>query len=106
MTEIFRFASRWTRRLSLGPQVRIEVDVFGPKGRNLDSLDAPGVRFSLPKVGYDASFRFAEDFDPERLIGSADDLAMVPTRRLFELFAWDVPEENLVERQRRLLQRA
>ena len=98
------FAGRWAAKAGLGPSVRQELNLYGPAGRRLHSFDFSKTPFH-ERTARAPSFDHAQDYDPQVLIASAPDNAVPVLRRLFELFHWDAPDEQLRDAIRKAMTR-
>jgi hypothetical protein len=107
LTEFFTFAARLTERLSLGPEVWVEYRLFGTERRQLQTLDPQRVPLGPGRKASDRLAEFGQELTlpADELIARANAVAVDQAMIVFERFNWEPARENVVEDQRRFLER-
>jgi hypothetical protein len=107
MTEIFLFAARLAEAIKIVPDVTVSYRLHRLNGRQLQTLDPRRVELGpyrkasseLSDYGNTRTLRVTE------LIASAADLAIDETLALYERFNWNPARQQVVDDQRKLIER-
>lgn len=103
-TEIFLFAARLSERFKLGPQVRIELELTGLKGRQLRRFSKDYAPFTFPPTASVNNYLVEAELSTSDLLTSAEALARRELHELWARFGWKQSDEQMRDTQRRLIE--
>ena len=92
LIEIFEFAARWSRSLSVEGPLVVECTLRGLENRSLQ-LGPRRSGFSYPRICKVPAWSHSASYQSTALLAQPRELAVPPAISLFELFGWDVTPE-------------
>jgi len=95
-TEIYEFASRYAQKMALAGTVSISVELVNVKSRILTALELSRAWFGYYPA-MEANLLHINDVPVERLVGSAQQLALDETIWFFHRFQWNNPNPTVLQ---------
>lgn len=107
VTEIFLFAARFSEKAALGPDVSVSYRLVGLEGRHLQTFDPNRVPLDPWRRAASDLHEYGEtlSISVAKLLGDPSALAVDQTLAIYERFNWSPARENVVEEQRKFIER-
>ncbi len=97
LVEVFEFAAKWSRAITIGPEIHISCVLRGLRGRALQFSPRRLLRSAL--TCSEEEWIYSHSYSVPLLFSSPREHAIEPALRLFELFGWDASPEVIRDMQ-------